>query len=51
MERIKRSSTTVSCLRGRDRPNNVLLVVYCGHCSLVITPTARITPNFHNGAY
>ena len=43
--------STVLCLGGRDSTNDVLLVVSCGLCSVVLTPTARVTPNLHNGAY
>ena len=53
METIKSSClpSTVLCLGGRDSTNDVLLVVSCGLCSVVLTPTARVTPNLHNGAY
>ena len=53
METIKSSClpSTVLCLGGRDSTNDVLLVVSCGLCSVVLTPTAKNTPNLHNGAY
>ena len=53
MEIIKSSClpSTVLCLGGRDSTNDVLLVVSCGLCSVVLTPTAKNTPNLHNGAY
>ena len=53
METIKSScsASTVLCLGGRDSTNDVLLVVSCGLCSVVLTPTAKNTPNLHNGAY
>ena len=53
METIKSSCfpTIVLCLGGRDSTNDVLLVVSCGLCSAVLTPTANNTPNLHNGAY
>ncbi len=43
--------TTILCLGGRDSTNDVLLVVSCGLCSVVLTKTAKNTPNLHNGAY
>jgi hypothetical protein len=53
MDIIKSSClpTTILCLGGRDSTNDVLLVVSCGHCSVVFTKTAKNTPNTHNGAY
>ena len=53
METIKSSClpSTVLCLGGRDSTNDVLLVVSCGLCSVVLTQTAKNTPNLHNGAY
>ena len=53
MDEIKNSClpTTTLCLGGRDSTNDVLLVVSCALCSVVLTKTAKNTPNLHNGAY
>ena len=53
IDEIKNSClpTTVLCLGGRDSINDVLLVVACGLCSVVLTKTTKNSPNLHNGAY
>jgi uncharacterized membrane protein len=53
MDEIKNSClpTTILCLGGRDSTNDVLLVVSCALCSVVLAKTEKNTPNLHNGAY
>jgi hypothetical protein len=43
--------TTILCLGGVDNTNNVLRVVSCGFCSVVLSKTPKNTPTLHNGAY
>jgi hypothetical protein len=52
MDKIQKSClpTTILCLGGRS-PNDVLLVVSCGSCSVFLSKTVQNTPNFMNGAY
>jgi hypothetical protein len=53
MEAIKASClpTTILCLGGRHIVDDVLVVVSCGSCFVVLTKTEKNTPNFNNGAY
>jgi hypothetical protein len=53
MNKIQKSClpTTALFLGGRDSTNDVLLVVACGSCSVVLSETAKNTPYLHNGAY
>ena len=53
MDEIKNSCslTTILCLGGVDNKNQVLRVVSCGFCSVVLSKRHRNTPYHHNGAY
>jgi hypothetical protein len=52
MDVIKNSClpTSILCLGGLDS-TNVLLVIACGLCSVVLSETVQNTPPLHNGAY
>ena len=54
MDEIKNKClpATILCIGGSDsQNNNLLLLVACGNCSVVLQKTPRNTPNLHNGAY
>ena len=54
MDEIKNKClpATILCIAGSDSQNNNLLVlVACGNCSVVLKKTPKNTPNLHNGAY
>ena len=54
METIKNSCSTKTtlCFGGVDSTNDVLLVVSCGLCSVVLTPqSAKNSPNLYNRTY
>ena len=43
---------TILCMAGSDSENNnLLLLVACGNCSVVLNITPVNTPHFHNGVY
>jgi hypothetical protein len=53
MDAIKKSClpTTILCLGGRHIVDDVLVVVSCGSCLVVLSKTEKNTPNYNNGAY